>query len=52
MPNGIAVKLKKFIALALSLFLFMPLCSGCSNQNGANTEAVNSAKKLMLLMQK
>ncbi|EIK78148.1 hypothetical protein [Gardnerella leopoldii] len=49
MPNGIAVKLKKFIALALSLFLFMPLCSGCSNQNGANTEAVNSAKKVNVI---
>lgn len=49
MPNGIAVKLKKFIALALSLFLFMPLCSGCSNQNGANTKAVNSAKKVNVI---
>ncbi|WP_421784272.1 hypothetical protein [Gardnerella sp. KA01001] len=49
MPNGIAVKLKKFIALALSLFLFMPLCSGCSNQNGANIEAVNSAKKVNVI---
>ncbi|MEN6639958.1 hypothetical protein CJ210_001620 [Gardnerella swidsinskii] len=49
MPNGIAVKLKKFIALALSLFLFMPLCSGCSNQNGANTKAADSAKKVNVI---
>lgn len=49
MPNGIAVKLKKFIALALSLFLFMPLCSGCSNQNGTNTKAADSAKRVNVI---
>lgn len=52
MPSRIALKLKKFIALVLSLFLFVPLCAGCSNQKGANTKAADSAKKLMLLMQK
>ena len=45
MPNEIMLKLKKFIALVLSLFLFVPLCAGCSNQNSANTKAADSAKK-------
>lgn len=46
MPNEIMLKLKKFIALVLSLFLFVPLCAGCSNQNSANTKAADSAKKV------
>lgn len=49
MPNGIMLKLKKFIALVLSLFLFVPLCAGCSNQKGANTKAADSAKKVNVI---
>lgn len=49
MPNGIMLKLKKFIALVLSLFLFVPLCAGCSNQNSANTKAADSAKKVNVI---
>ena len=43
------LKLKKFIALVLSLFLFVPLCAGCSNQNSANTKAADSAKKVNVI---
>lgn len=49
MPSRIALKLKKFIALVLSLFLFVPLCAGCSNQKGANTKAADSAKKVNVI---
>lgn len=49
MPNEIMLKLKKFIALVLSLFLFVPLCAGCSNQNSANTKAADSAKKVNVI---
>ena len=49
MPNGIVLKLKKFIALVLSLFLFVPLCAGCSNQKGANTKAADTAKKVNVI---
>lgn len=49
MPNGIVLKLKKFIVLVLSLFLFVPLCAGCSNQKGANTKAADSAKKVNVI---
>lgn len=49
MPNGIALKLKKFIALVLSLFLFVPLCAGCSNQKGSNTKSADSAKKVNVI---
>lgn len=49
MPNGIVFKLKRFIVLVLSLFLFMPLCAGCSNQKGANTKAADSAKKVNVI---
>lgn len=49
MPSRIASKLKKFIALVLSLFLFMSLCAGCSNQKGANTKAADSAKKVNVI---
>ncbi|PNS43260.1 hypothetical protein [Gardnerella vaginalis] len=49
MPNEIMLKLKKFIALVLSLFLFVPLCAGCSNQNSANTKSANSAKKVNVI---
>ncbi|EIK85536.1 hypothetical protein [Gardnerella greenwoodii] len=49
MPSRIALKLKKFIALVLSLFLFVPLCAGCSNQNSANTKAADSAKKVNVI---
>lgn len=49
MPNGIVLKLKKFIALILSLFLFVPLCAGCSNQKGANTKAADTAKKVNVI---
>lgn len=49
MPNEIMLKLKKFIALVLSLFLFVPLCAGCSNQKGANTKAADNAKKVNVI---
>lgn len=49
MPNEIMLKLKKFIALVLSLFLFVPLCAGCSNQKGANTKAADNAKKVNII---
>lgn len=49
MPSRIALKLKKFIVLVLSLFLFVPLCAGCSNQKGANTKAADSAKKVNVI---
>lgn len=49
MPNGIVLKLKKFIALVLSLFLFVPLCAGCSNQKGANTKSADTAKKVNVI---
>lgn len=49
MPSRIALKLKKFIVLVLSLFLFVPLCAGCSNQNSANTKAADSAKKVNVI---
>lgn len=49
MPNGIVLKLKKFIVLVLSLFLFVPLCAGCSNQKGANTKSADTAKKVNVI---
>lgn len=49
MPNGIVLKLKKFIALVLSLFLFVPLCAGCSNQKDSNTKSADSAKKVNVI---
>lgn len=49
MPNGIVLKLKKFIVLVLSLFLFVPLCAGCSNQKGSNTKSADSAKKVNVI---
>lgn len=49
MPNGIMLKLKKFIVLVISLFLFVPLCAGCSNQKGANTKAADTAKKVNVI---
>lgn len=49
MPSRIALKLKKFIALVLSLFLFVPLCAGCSNQKGANTKSADTAKKVNVI---
>lgn len=49
MPNGIVLKLKKFIVLVLSLFLFVPLCAGCSNQKDSNTKSADSAKKVNVI---